>query len=832
MTYFKHATRSLLKSPMITAVAVLSLALGIGANAAIFSLFEQLLLRPLPVEAPDELVNLADPGVKSGSVSANTSGGSDSVFSYQMFRDLESSEHPFAGLAGHQGFSANLAFQGGETRSGSGIMVTGRYFEVLGLRPHLGRLIQPADTEQIGGNPVVVLSHAYWQRSFGSEPSVIDKALVVNGKPMTVVGVAPEGFRGTTLGFLPEIFAPVTMKGEIVPGWKGFDNRRSYWLYMFARLQPGMSLGDAQQAINGVYRPIIQGVELPLQEGMSEASLKRFETKALVLEPGRQGQSFMLEFVKTPILMLFSVTGFVLLIACANLINLLLIRAAQRTGEIAVRMSIGARRGQVVLQLLAESFLLALAGAVLGLGVARVTVYALVGMLPADADLGLSLALGPAVWLFTAALSLLIGLVGLFPALHVSKENFAHTLKAQSGRAGSSRGANRFRAAMATLQIALSMILLIGAGLMLKSLNNVAKVELGLDVDRLVTFSLSPRLNGYTEEQSASFFRRVEQEVGALPGVDSVVASVVPLISGSNWGSNVSVQGFDADPDTDTNCKYNQVGPGFFHTMGVDILAGREFTEQDGAESGKVAVVNQAFAKKFQLDENEVVGTWMQVGSGGENDIQIVGLVRDAKYSEVKDEIPPMFILPYRQDDSLGSITFYVRTAMDPTGLISSLRSTLRRLDPNLPVDEFHTMAVQVESNIFLDRMLSILSSAFAVLATVLASIGLYGVLAYSVVQRHREIGLRMALGADAARVRRWILKQVLAMVAVGAAVGIVVAVNVAHLGESVLYGLTGKDPYVFGTAVAALTAVALLAGFVPAYRAGRTDPIEALRDD
>lgn len=830
VTYFKQAFRSLSKSPFITVVAVLSLALGIGANAAIFSLFEQLLMRPMAVQEPSRLVNLTDRGPKSGSVSNNTAGDLDSVFSYPMFRDLEAAESRFSGVAGHRAFSANLAFQG-DTRSSTGMLVSGGYFDVLGLRPHVGRLIQTSDDEHIGAHPVVVLAHAYWQRNFGADPDVVDKTLVVNGKPLTIIGVAPEGFRGTSLGILPDIFTPVTMRAEVVPGWQGFDRRRSYWLYAFARLEPGVGLDEAEQAINATYRRIILDVEVPLQNGMSESSLARFKDKEITLVAGDRGQSSMHEFVRTPLLMLFGVTGFVLLIACANLVNLLLIRAAQRTGEIAVRMSIGARRYQVVAQLLAESFLLAAIGAAVGMVVARVTLFGLGRMMPADADLALGLGMGPRMWLFAGVLAAVIGLVGLFPALHVSRQSYATALKAQSGRSGSSRGANRFRAAMATLQITLSMVLLIGAGLMIKSLVNVSRVDLGLDIERIVALSVSPTLNGYTDEQCRDFFLRLEQDLAVLPGVDGAAASVVPLISGNNWGSNVSVQGFDAEPDTDTHSNYSQIGPGFFKTMGIDILAGREFLASDTLESGGVVVVNQAFAEKFELGD-EVVGKWMQVGSGGENDLQIVGLARDSKYSEVKDDIPPVFYLPYRQDESVGSMTFYVRTAMEPGSLIPTLRDTVRRIDPELPIDDLRTMSVVVEDNIFLDRMLSSLSSAFALLATLLASIGLYGVLAYSVVQRHREIGLRMALGADAGRVRRWVLKQVLAMVAVGAVLGIFIAFNVAHLGEAILYDLTGKDPYVFGGAVVTLALVALLAGFLPAHRAARTNPIEALRDD
>ena len=834
MINLRLALRSLLKTPGVTLIAVLSLALGIGANAAIFSIFERLVLRPLPVPQVEELVNLEAPGPKSGSQSTTTPGGIDSIFSYPMFRDLEAavveSGHGFESLAAHCPLGVNLAYAG-DTLSASGMLVSGRYFETLGLQPAAGRLLGPDDDRTPGAHALVVLDHSYWQTRFEGSEAVVGETLVVNGKPMTILGVAPEGFEGTTLGVDPKVYVPLSMRGELMPGWEGFEERRSYWAYVFGRLEDGVALEEARAALDIPYTHQIREVEVPLQNGLSERVLEQFEAKTLVLTPGHQGQSNLRSEVRTPVLLLLGVTGFVLLIACANLVNLLLVRSTRRSSEIAVRMSIGARRWQIVAQLLAESLVLASLGSLLGLGVAQATLKGVVAILPANAGAGFAFQVGPTVWIFLAAMAILTGLVGLVPALHTTRTDVASALKSQGNRAAVSRGSNRFRTALVTCQIALSMTLLASAGLFLKSLNNVTRVDLGLEKDSIATFGISPELNGYTPEASRGLFERLEGEIQALPGVHSATASRVPLISGSNWGSNVSVQGFEADLDTDTHANYSQVGPGFFKTLGIPLLAGREFEDRDVVGSPQVVVVNETFAQKFGLGR-DAVGRWMQLGSGGELDIEIVGLVQDAKYSEVKSAVPPLFYLPYRQSERIGAINFYVRAKGDPSSVLPDLRAVVARLDPNLPVEELKTLAVQVDENIVLDRLLSTLSAAFATLATLLAAIGLYGVLAFTVGQRTREIGLRMALGADAGGVRRMVLGQVAWMTLVGGGVGVLAALGLGRMAGSMLFGLEGHDPKVFFVALLVLALVALLSGLLPAQRAASVDPMHALRDE
>ena len=829
MSNLRLALRTLLKAPFVTAVAVLSLALGIGANSAIFSLFNQILLRPLPVHAPQDLVNLSAPGPKPGSQSCGEAGGCESVFSNPMFRDLERMQTVFTGIAAHNHIGVNLSYQG-RTVSGGAALVSGSYFPVLGLQPAIGRLLTPDDDRKVGGHFVVALSHRYWRTSFEESADVVGKTLIVNGQPMTIIGVAPEEFYGTVLGSDPRVFVPLSMRELMIPAWKGLDNRRSYWAYLFARLKPGVTLEQAQAAINVPYRAVINDVEAPLQKGMSDQTMARFRNKQVLLEPGPRGQSSVHAEARTPVLMLLAVTGLVLLIACANIANLLLARAAGRAAEMAVRLSIGASRRQLIAQLLTESCLLAVLGGIAGMLVAQWTLQGIAALLPPEVTRSLRFDVDASVLLFAAGLSIATGfLFGLFPAVHSTRPDLVSTLKGVTGQPSGARAAARFRSSLATAQIALSMALLVSAGLFTKSLVNATRVDLGLNIDKLAVFSVSPELNGYKPEQTQALFERIENELASVPGVSSAAASMVGLISGNSWGSSVRVQGFESAPDTDNSARYNEVGPGYFRTLGIAMVAGREFTRADGLTAPKVAIVNEAFARKFKLGP-DAVGKRIGTGEGNALDIEIVGLVRDAKYNEVKSEIPPTFVTPYRQDKDLGFSNFYVRTSLDEQQLLATIPSVIKRLDPNLPVDDLKTMTAQVNENLFLDRMISTLSAAFAILATLLAAFGLYGVLAYTVSQRTKEFGVRMALGADAARMRGLVLGQVGRMTVIGGIIGIIAALALGRLAESLLFQLTGYDPIVLTVSAVVLTLVAMAAGFIPAHRASRLDPMRALR--
>ena len=830
MPNFKLAFRTLFKSPFITLVAIVSLALGIGANSAIFSLFDQMLLRPLPVPNPEELVNFQTPGPKPGSQSCGQAGDCDEIFSYPMFRDLERAQTSFTGLAAHRNFGASLGYQG-TSLSGEGLLVSGGYFPVLGLNPALGRLLTPEDDKTIAGHFVVVLSYDYWRNRFELNPNVLNETLVVNGQAMTVVGVTPRGFNGTTLGQNPDVFVPLTMRGLVNPGFNGFENRRQYWAYVFGRLKPGISREQATVAINGPYRAILNDVEAPLQKGMSEQTMARFKTKEITTEAGHRGQSSFDNEARTPLTILLVVTGTVLLIACANIANLLLVRGAGRAAEMAVRLSIGANRRQLITQLLAESIMLAAFGAIAGLFVAKWTLDLIASIMPADDGPLISFALSPTMVMFAATAAIATGIAfGLFPALHSTRPDLAATLKNQAGQPGGAKTARRFRTTLATVQIAMSMALLVPAGLFAKSLFNVSRVDLGLKTDHLVLFGIAPELNGYNTERTRQLFERMEDELAAIPGVTSVAATIVPVLAGDNWGNSLVVEGFEAGPDTNTNASFNGVGPGYFKTMSIPLMAGREFTRADVFGAPKVAVVNQAFAKKFNLGENPIGKRFGLGGPNAKPEIEIVGVVQDAKYSDVKRAIPPQYFLPYKQEERLGFGYFYVRTSTPPEQMLRTIPAVMRKLDASLPLGDIKTMDQQIRENVTQDRIISTLSLAFAVLATVLAAIGLYGVLAYTVAQRTREFGLRMALGADGGTVRAMVMKQVAKMAIVGGVIGMIIAVTAGRLAQSILFELQGHDPMVLTASTCALAIVALGAGFIPALRASKIDPMNALR--
>jgi predicted permease len=829
MRNLKLAFRTLFKTPFVTIVAILSLALGIGANAAIYSLFDQMLRKPLPVVEPGRLVNFAAPGPQNGSNSCNQSGDCTEVFSYAMFRDLEKANTSFSGIAGHFIFGVNVAMPGQTPVNGEGLFVSGSYFPVLGVRPALGRLFTPNDDQIIGGHYVAVLSYPYWETQLGSDPSVVGRQITVNGKQLTIVGVSARDFTGTTLGARPYVFVPISMRSVMNRTWTGFERRNSYWVYLFGRLKPGASIEQANASINTVYHTLINQVDAPLQKGMSAATMQKFKAKKIVLADGRRGQSQAIKESRTPLMLLFSITGIVLLIACANIANLLLARAANRAMEMAVRLSLGASRLQLIGQVLIESLLLATLGGIVSIYVAHLTLAGITAMLPPEVSSTMNFSLSMPVLVFTAVLSLGTGIVfGIVPALQSTRPDLVTELRNNSGKLSGGRGAARFRTSLVTVQIALSMALLISAGLFIKSLRNISKVDLGIKIDNVVTFGVSPARSGYDSTRAVALYGRIGEALAAIPGVSSVTSSMVPVLAGNNWGEGVSVEGFTKDLDTDAGSRYNAVGPEYFHVLGVPVLSGRDISASDNANAAPVAIVNEAFARKFNLGTN-AVGKRMSMNNDSLN-ITIVGLVKDSKYAEVKDKIPPVFVRPFSQTGLFTNNNFYIRSALPPEQILRAIPAAMKQIDPNIPLERLKMLPQQVEENVFLDRMISTLSASFAVLATLLAAVGLYGVLAYSVAQRTREIGVRMALGASGGNVRAMVLRQVGMMTLIGGGAGVLAALGLGRAAKSLLFELQGYDPIVIGLSAFTLALVAFGAGLIPALRASRIDPMQALR--
>jgi predicted permease len=828
----RYALRRAVRAPVFSLVAVGSLALGIGANAAAFSLYNAVLLRPLPVPGASALVNLASPGDKNGSVSCNRSGSCDNVFSYPMFRDLDERQDVLTGVAAHYMERVNLA-AAGSTAPGQIDLVSSNYFSVLQLTPALGRLFGPDDDRAPGGAPVVVLTHAYWLSHFNGASDVVGRTVVANGVTLTVVGVAPESFVGTAVGAPVDAFAPITMRGRLVAGFNDYGDRRSYWVYLFGRLKPGVSIDAARTSLNGLYHAILTNVDAPLQTKMDETARARFVNRPLVMAPGAGGQSRLRELAPTALLMLFAVTGVVLLIACANVANLLLARSGARTAELAVRTSIGASRGRLVGQLLIEACVLSAAGGLAGLALGQWLLAALSRMLEPIGFPTVDTSLDWRVLAFAVAASLATGLVfGVFPALHATRIDLAPALKDHGTRSTGARSAARFRAAMIFVQMALATVLLVSAGLFIRSLVNVGRVDVGIDVDRLVTFTIYPRLNGYTPAATRDLLERAEEALAATPAVERASASTVPLVSDSSYRTNVYVEGFMAGPDHDHGAAYSRVGPGFFRTTGIRLVAGRDITAADRDGAPKVVVVNEAFVRKFHLGANPLGKRIGINDSDAALDTEIVGIAADATYNNVTADVPAVFYTPYRQDDDLGGATLYVRTSIAPDAVLKTIPTVIARLDPNLPLEQLRTMADQVRVNENGSRVIATLAVSFAALATLLASIGLYGVLAYTVSQRTREFGVRMALGAAPGHVRRLVLRQVARITIAGAAVGIAGALLVGRAVESLLFRMNGHDPWVIAAGVGVLLTVALAAGAGPAWRASRIDPIRALRYD
>lgn len=826
----RFALRSFAKNPGFTAVVLATLALGIGANTAIFGLMDQVLFRALPVRDPGRLVLLDAPGAFNGRTS--TQSNTLTPLSHPMFEGFRDHGTAFSGVMAHWPTTVHLTV-GGVTENANLDLVSGTYFPVLGLIPAAGRLLGAEDDRTPGAHPLVVLGHRFFQARFGGDPRVIGQAVAVNGHPMTIIGVAPPRFEGVEVGGAVDLYAPLAMQPQVLPTWTKpvHGDWRSRWLTVIARLKDGVTLEEATTSTNLLYAQLLQeDIKSLPPDRRTERMVTAFLGKKITLLPGGQGTSGLRDQARAPLLVLMGMVGLVLLIACANVANLLLARGSSRQKELAVRLALGAGRGRLLRQLLVESLILSLAGGVIGLvlsgWIGRLLLAALpfegaVKTLSADPDLR--------VGLFAFAISVLTGIVfGIVPALRSTRVAIAETLKNEAGAVVGGSVHFRFRRGLVVAQIALSLLLLVGAGLFSRSLANLRALDPGFQPERLVTFSVDPSLNGYDMPGRLGLYARVRDAMLAEPGVTAVSTSDVPFMTNSDNSSTITIPGYEPKENEDMNPNFAFVGPTFFATLGIPVVQGRDFTESDGPDTPQVAVVNERFAKRY-FPGREPLGLRFQYGRP-RKEVEIVGVVRDGKAGSLREEDKYFAYLPYTQRVALGYMTYYVRTAGDADALTGRVTAIVRGVDAALPVSDLKTMRAQIRESLFVERMVATLSAVFGVLATLLAALGLYGVMAFAVALRTREIGIRMALGARRGDVMGMVLRDVALLVGIGLALGIPGGYGLGRVIETQLFGLDARDPFTFTVAIGALLTAALLAGYVPARRATRVDPMVALR--
>ncbi len=823
----RYAFRTLTKSPVFCIVAVASLALGIGANTAIFSLIDQLILRLLPVRNPQELVMLNTRGSHYG----NNTG--ENSLSYLMYTDIRDRNQVFSGMFAR--YEQSLSFSSeGKTERISGELVSGNYFPVLGVGSAAGRVFGPSDDLLQGGHPIAVISYDFWQSHFGGDRNAVGRRILVNGYPLEIVGVSQRGFFGIDPSVSPQIRIPLVMKREMTPGpWYRLNDRRSRFVQVFGRLKPGVTARQAKAALQPLYRSILnEEVKSADFAKTTDYTRQQFLKGWIDVLPAATGRSRMRRQFENPLLVLMGVVGFVLLIACANLANLLIARAAARQKEVAMRIALGASRYRLVRQLLVESLMLSLTGGLLGLALAAGMNRALMSFIPAGTTpLALSAAPDWSVFGFNVGVSLFTGILfGLAPALQSSRADVATTLKDQSGGVVSG-GSVTLRKVLVTAQVTLSLLLLIGAGLFIKTLRNLRETNPGFRVERLVTFKVDPPRNGYSSEKSRQFYRDLKDRLNALPGVRAASLTMVPLLDGDEWDSSVTVEGYSAKQGEEVQPHMNYPQPGLFAALDVPVELGRDFTDRDEEKAPRVAIVNEKFAKKYFKGSSPLghrIGMGMDPGT--KLDISIVGVVRDTKYEDMRADTPDEVYIPAGQVPFQVGMTGYVRTEREPEQALAAVPQLIHSMDPNLPVYDMRTLEAQVDRSLSTERLVASLSTVFGVVAAFLAAIGLYGVMAYTVTRRTREIGIRMALGAERAHVVWMVTREILVLMGFGVAVGLPASWLLTRLIQSQLYGVPAHDPVMIVAGVLGIGAIAAIAGFAPGRRATKIHPMVALR--
>jgi predicted permease len=854
----RYGVRMILKQKSVTAIAVLSLALGIGANTALFSIVDAMLLKMLPVKEPDRLVLFRasaprefSPGSYTGNSNTDPVTGQRRMtsFPYQSFQRLREQQGQLSDLFAFGNVNLNVSAEG-QAEVASGQAVSGNYYAGLGVQALLGRTITDED-DKAAASPVAVLSYRYWQKRFNGNPAVLGKQINLNNVAFTVIGVTPPGFDGTMqVGSTQDVTIPIAWEPQIVS-----DPQRSrmygagvWWLRLMGRLQPGATAEQARAQLESVFHQSVvehrtaRQAQAQTTGGNAIAALDPKDFPRLHLDPGGQGEMNSRQYYAPSLYLLLGVVGLVLLIACANVANLLLSRAASRQKEIGVRLALGATRWRLIRQLLTESVLLALLGGVLGI------IFALWikdGLL-AVSDWGPSTLETQLDWRvlgFTMALSLLTGIIfGLAPAWRSINVDLTPTLK-DSGRSSSAASRSLLSRGLVVAQVALSLLLLVGAGLFVRTLLNLQRVDPGFNTRNLLLFNIQPGLIGYKDERLLQLFQQMSERLEAVPGVQKVTFSNNTLLArGSSSRSVFLRSALTATPDAEGRIKesgpgyINHVRENFFEVMEIPVLTGRGFTAQDEANAPKVVVVNQTFANKYFPQENPI-GKRFTFDFRKPDEIEIIGLAKDAKYTRQRDEVPPTVYIPWRQEQrSMSGATFELRTAGDPMAVVAAVRQAAREVDQNLPLNNLKTQVEQADETLAMERLFAKLLTLFGLLAQQLASIGLFGVLAYAVSQRTHEIGIRMALGADRSDVLRMIVRQGMTLALLGVVLGLVGAYVLTKYLESwmnlsqMLYGVQLSDPLTYGLIAVLLTVVSLIACFIPAYRTTKVDPMIALR--
>lgn len=832
----RYAVRSLTRVPVFTAVAVLSIAFGLGANAAVFTLVDQVLLRELPVTRPGELVQVTARDTESYGGGM----GDGTELSYAMYRDLRDHNRVFAGMFCRMPAGLSVGY-GDRTELIEGALVSGTFFAELGVKAAAGRLFTPDDDRVAGAHPVAVLGFGYWRSRFNADPAVIGQTVNVNGHALEIVGVVQSGFEGIDIGKPEQLYVPIAMQPQMGPSWLQVDTRRFRWVQVFARLRDGMTIERAQAGLQPLYRALLaQEVTDAAFAAASADTKRRFLEGRLTVEDASRGHSGLRESVTEPLLILMAIAGGVLLIVCANVANLLVARGAARHRELALRIAIGAGRRQVVRLLVVESLVLAVAGAAFGVLIASWGASVLLGyFVTPGSPLAVSANPDGRILLFTSALAILTALLaGTVPAFRSTSVDLAPALKSAGGAAVSDQP--RLRKTLVVAQVALSFILLIGAGLFVRSLQNLLAVDPGFRTTRMLTFSFDLSRSGYDVDRSHAFAKVFLERISATPGVSAAAYTFQSLLGGGGWGMGFTIEGYHPRPGDAAGSMCNAVSPGYFKAMGIPLLAGREFDARDDRvvpqPDGwpyRVAVVNETFAQRYFKGASPI-GRHVGIGEdpGTQMQIEIVGLVRNSRYAAIREDERAQIFFPYLQAGQIENVTAYVSTERDPDAVMQTIRREVARLDPHLAIADVSTLDERVERSVVNERLIASLSSALGAMATLLSLVGLYGVMAYTVTRRTREIGIRMALGALASQVARTVLLEATLLVAIGLALGWIAAWWLGQYVQNQLYGITPADTWTIAAAAVALAVVAGLASLVPARRAAHISPMAALRQE